>query len=97
MNTLPKLSIYQIVVGLLLAVLFFLIFRILGDTGLGRISVLNEQIEAKRLQADTMLQRNQLMAQQIELIKNDSSQVEVLARYHFGMVKPGEIFIQTSP
>ena len=95
MKILLKLNVYHMAVGLLIGTLFFLIFRIWGDTGFGRIEVLNEQIAEQRLQADTMLQRNQLMTKQIELIKNDASQVEVLARYHFGMVKPGEIFIQT--
>ena len=49
----------------------------------------------QQIEVETLLQRNQLIAADLQLIKTDPRQVEVLARYHFGMIKPGEIFIQT--
>ncbi len=81
--------------AVLLALLLTQLAYLVGDTGYGRVNALQEALAAKQVEVDTYLHRNQLIAAQLRRIKNDPAQIEVLARYHFGMVKPGEIFIQT--
>ncbi len=86
---------YNLVSLGLLLVLCWLVFRIAGDTGLGRISQLDEQISQQQIKVDTLQQRNQLVAEELQRLRLDENRMEVLARYHFGMIKPGEVFIRT--
>ncbi|MBF2734779.1 MAG: septum formation initiator family protein [Betaproteobacteria bacterium AqS2] len=95
MAWLRRISVYEWASAALLALLAVLAVRIAGDTGYGRIALLEEEIAERRAEADAYLQRNQLIAAQLQKIKSDAGQVEVLARYHFGMIKPDEVFIQT--
>ena len=92
---LPKVNVYKLALVMLAASLVALVAKIVGPTGLGRVASLEGQIAALQVEADTLLQRNQLIAEDLQRIKTDDRQVEVLARYHFGMVKPGEVFVQT--
>ena len=83
-----------LIVGLVL-LLVYLIEAISGSTGLGRINNLEAEIERQQIESDTLLQRNQLIAADLQRIKTDGRQVEVLARYHLGMIKAGEVFVLT--
>lgn len=92
---LGSVNTYKIAVLVLSVTLIAIVFKIVGSTGLGRISNLEAEIAAQRIESDTLLQRNQLIAEDLQRIKNDDRQVEVLARYHLGMIKPGEVFLLT--
>ena len=92
---LPRPNAYELAIVLLAALLVTLVVKIIGSTGLGRIAALEEDIRHQQIEVETYIQRNQLVADEIAKFKNDASQVEVLARYHFGMIKDDEVFIHT--
>lgn len=95
-NAMPRaLNAYNMSIALLAVALVVLVAKIMGPTGLGRINSLEREIAREQIEADTLLQRNQLIAADLQRIKTDGRQVEVLARYHLGMIKPGEVFVQT--
>ena len=90
-----RVNTYKVAIVLLTVSLVILASKIMGPTGLGRINSLEDQIAKQNIVADTLLQRNQLIAEDLERIKTDERQMEALARYHLGMIKPGEVFVQT--
>ena len=96
MATEAKISLIDIAIAVLGLLLIVLVVKINGSTGLGRIESLNQQINDRQIEVDTYVQRNYLMSEQIKTLKTDEEQIEILARYHFGMIKPNEIFIQTN-
>ena len=82
--------------GLLIAVpvLVWLLISVLGNTGFGRVLILEQDIAKEQIEVATLLERNQLMAEKIDSLKTDNQEIEFLARYHFGMIKSDEVFIQ---
>ena len=92
---LPRPSAYELTIVLLAGLLVTLVAKIFGATGLGRIAALEKEIKLQQIEVETYIQRNQLIADEIAKFKSDPSQIEVLARYHFGMIKDDEVFIQT--
>ena len=95
LKRLPRPNAYELTIVLLSALLITLLVKIFGATGLGRIAALEQEIQRQQVEVETYIQRNQLVADEIAKFKNDPSQIEVLARYHFGMIKKDEVFIQT--
>lgn len=91
-----RITPYHIGVAVAVPVLLWLSATTLGSTGLGRIAALERTLAAEQIKVDALQERNQLFAAEVVLLKSDEGQVEVLARHHFGMIKPGEIFIQIS-
>ena len=90
-----SINAYKLAVVVLTLTLVTLVAKTLGSTGLGRINSLEAEIERQQIESDTLLQRNQLIAADLQRIKTDGRQVEVLARYHLGMIKAGEVYVLT--
>lgn len=89
-----RLTPYHMVLVIAVPLLLWLLLTIVGKTGLGRIAQLEREIAAVEIKAAALQERNQLMAAELALLQSDESQVEFLARYHLGMIKPGEVFVQ---
>ena len=89
----------KILAVFLLILLFVLQFKFWFEEGgyfhnLG----LREELELLKVENESLRKRNQELARQIILVKENMDEIEALARRNLGMIKEDEVFYQvTSP
>ncbi len=82
----------KLVVGLV--VLTILGFTVFGENGLFKLARDQHQRSGLLDEADRLRADNEQLRVEIDLLQNDRSYVERLAREKLGMVKPGEFIFQ---
>ena len=85
------MKIYAVLLIILLIVLQFKFW--FEDGGYFHNLGLEKQLDALRAENEQLKARNQELARQIILVKEDMNEIESLARRNLGMIKVGEQFI----
>ena len=67
---------------------------IFGPSGLGKITSLETQITSQRSERERLAKNIATLRERVQQLRTGDGQVESLARYHFGLIKESEIFIQ---
>lgn len=78
----------------LIVLLGMLVVAIVGSTGLARVNDLKIKLA---LQQQLNLQlglENQVMSEEVARLSSDQQLLENYARYHYGLIRPGEVFVQ---
>ena len=68
-----------------------------GKDGVAKLNQLQQQVIEQKNRNEVQEFRNQYMKKEVLKIKNNSTQMERLARYNLNMIKEGEVFFQMSP
>lgn len=85
----------KLVIGLLLALLIGLQFRLwVGDGSLSEVAGLKHQLADQQAELDQLKARNELLRDEIAELKKGLEAVEARARGELGMIKDGETFYQ---
>jgi cell division protein FtsB len=80
----------------LLALLLALQYPLwLGRGGLLRVAELERQVSAQRELNQTLEARNATLEAEVRDLKSGYEAIEERARYELGLVKDGEVFVQT--
>ncbi len=88
----------RVIALVLFAVLVFLQYRLwLSEGGMREVWRLRSEIEAQRLEIDTLRERNSTLAAEVQDLKKGRTAVEERARTDLGMVARGETFFQVAP
>lgn len=88
----------RLVALVLFAVLVFLQYRLwLSEGGMREVWRLRSEIEAQRLEIETLRERNSTLAAEVQDLKKGRTAVEERARTDLGMVAKGETFFQVVP
>jgi cell division protein FtsB len=81
---------------LLVALLILLQYPLwLGKGGLLRVWELERQVAAQREVNQSLESRNAALDAEVRDLKSGFEAIEERARYELGLVKPGEVFVQT--
>jgi len=67
----------------------------LGKGGLLRVWELERQVAAQREVNQSLESRNAALDAEVRDLKSGFEAIEERARYELGLVKPGEVFVQT--
>ena len=88
----------RVVALVLFAVLLFLQYRLwLSEGGMREVWRLRSEIEAQRLEIETLRERNTTLAAEVQDLKKGRTAIEERARTDLGMVARGETFFQVVP
>lgn len=63
-----------------------------GQSGYFAQTRLQHQVDERSARVTVLSRRNELLAAQVDALKNDARLVESKARSDLGMIKPGEVF-----
>ena len=78
----------------LICLLLYLLLAILGPTGMQRVWQLEQELAGQRAENDRLAQRNRELEEEILRLADDPGHREAMARFHFGLIAPGEVFVQ---
>ncbi len=67
------------------------------DGGLPELNRLALQVAEQKAANEKLKARNQDLQKHVVALRNDDAVIEQYARYHLGMVKPGETFYRFVP
>ncbi len=82
----------------LVGVLGYQAHVIYGPTGLGKVNRLQAQLEEQLAANEAIGQLNREVEIELDRIDSDAAaSTEELARYPFGLIKPGEVFVHVEP
>ena len=97
MNTAKKFFRY-----LALTLLIFVLMSLLGDIFFGQFSLqenrkLETLIDGKEDELANIVEENEVLKEEIILLKNNDEYVEHIARENLGLIKEGEEYIDEEP
>ncbi|MCY4324893.1 MAG: septum formation initiator family protein [Betaproteobacteria bacterium] len=78
----------------LAGLLIYLLIAIFGSTGMQRVRQLEAELAGARAENERLAGRNRALEEEIVRLADDPQHRESMARYHFGLIGPDEIFIQ---
>ncbi len=81
----------------LVGVLFYQAYVISGPTGLGTVNRLQAELEEQLAENEAIGQLNRELEAELDRMDDAAASTEELARYHFGLIKPGEVFVHVEP
>ena len=82
----------------LTAMLIGLQFRLWSvDGGLTELSQLEQQVADQKQANQQLRARNDELMRQVKALRDNNAAIEQYARFHLGMIKPGETFYRFVP
>ncbi len=85
----------RVLIGVLLALLFWLQYRLwIGEGSLAEVHHLQREIVAQRQDIAGLRQRNQTLEAEVQDLKHGLEALEERARVELGMIRDGEVFYQ---
>lgn len=79
--------------AVLIVIIAFLQYRLwIGDGSLAHVTRLKTEIKKQREENARLVERNRLLAAEVDALKNGLDAVEERARTQMGMIKEGETF-----
>jgi cell division protein FtsB len=85
----------RIVIGILLALLLLLQYRLwVGEGSLAEVHALRKQVKAQKMELEIMRQRNNALRADVQDLKKGLDAIEERARSELGMVRQDEEFYQ---
>ena len=78
----------------LAGLLLYLLVAIFGPTGMQRVRQLEQELAGQQAENERLAQHNRELEAEIVRLSEDPEHQEAMARYHFGLIGPDEIFIQ---
>jgi cell division protein FtsB len=85
----------RVLIGVLLALLFWLQYRLwIGEGSLAEVHNLQREIVAQRQDIAGLRQRNQTLEAEVQDLKHGLEALEERARVELGMIRDGEVFYQ---
>ncbi len=82
----------------LMVLVLYLQYRLWFDQGgYTDLAKLQSQIETQKQENARLIERNRVLAAEVDALKNKSDAVEERARTDLGMIKEGETFIMVVP
>lgn len=67
------------------------------DGGLSELRELDQKVAAQRSANQQLKARNEELYKQVKALRNNDQAIEQYARFHLGMIKPGETFYRFVP
>lgn len=83
----------KIVVGILIALFLSLQYRLwIGEGSIAELSRLQDEINKQESINGQLIERNRILAAEVNALRKDDDAIEERARMDLGMIKPGETF-----
>ncbi len=83
----------KVLILVLLVMVIGLQYRLwVGEGSLAHVVRLNKQIEKQQAENDRLVERNRLLAAEVDALKQGTDGIEERARNQMGMIKEGETF-----
>lgn len=83
----------KILLATLLLIIIGLQYRLwVGEGSLAHVVRLNSEIEKQQSENERLIERNRLLAAEVDALKNGTEGIEERARHQMGMIKEGETF-----
>lgn len=85
-------------VGILIVCFLALQYRLwIGDGSIAELTRLQGEISVQMAQNEQLIERNRLLAAEVEALRQNEDAIEERARMDLGMIKPGETFFMVVP
>jgi cell division protein FtsB len=65
-----------------------------GEGGMREVWLLQRKLDEQKVENQTLKQRNEALAAEVQDLKNGKAAIEERARSEQGLIKPGEVFYQ---
>ena len=74
--------------------LIYLLVAIFGPTGMQRVRQLERELASEQAENDRLAQHNRELEEEIVRLTEEPEHREAMARFHFGLIGPDEVFVQ---